>query len=64
LPGFILKGAGRGPPLVREMNSRTSPHLPPSLWLGLKGAGRGPPLVREMNSRTSPHLPPSLWLGF
>jgi 4a-hydroxytetrahydrobiopterin dehydratase len=26
--------AGRGPPLVREVNSRTSPHLRPSLWLG------------------------------
>src|SRR5450631_976670 len=26
--------AGRGPPLVREVNSRTSPHLRPSLGLG------------------------------
>jgi hypothetical protein len=26
--------AGRGPPLVREVNSRTSPHLRPSPWLG------------------------------
>ena len=29
-----FKGAGRGPPLVREVNSRTSPHLRPSPWLG------------------------------
>src|SRR5450759_4600101 len=25
-------GEGRCPPLVREVNSRTSPHLRPSLW--------------------------------
>src|SRR5450759_3027189 len=30
-----LSGAGRDPPLVREVNSRTSPHLRPSPWLGL-----------------------------
>jgi len=32
LEGF--SGKGGCPPLVREVNSRTSPHLRPSLWLG------------------------------
>ena len=31
-----LLGEGRCPPLVREVNSRTSPHLRPSLWLGYR----------------------------
>ena len=30
----VFKREGRGPPLVREVNSRTSPHLRPSPWLG------------------------------
>src|SRR5450759_5122263 len=30
-----FSGAGRDPPLAPEVNSRTSPHLRPSPWLGL-----------------------------
>src|SRR5450759_234354 len=43
-------GEGRCPPLVREVNSRTSPHLRPSPWLGL------PRTVQSMDSSSIQQL--------